>query len=188
MKRTWPAGVWVRVTRERRAITHDRGGRKGWGRARGARGRERLRRSCGEVCRGSGPATVTLGGRGGSSIVGAGVATSRGITSAITLVPAVRTAATPLTHFLFPCLKHRAVSVMCGKLGIEQGNTFVNVAGYQRRLWSVEPQLQQRPLYCIYPWRWASSVRRGVHKDRFYIDHVVCHGADSCVIFVIKGP
>ena len=120
---TYLVGGRLGVTRERRAITHDRGGREGWGRARGARGRERLRRSCGEVCRGSGPATVTLGGRGGSSVVGAGVATPRGITSAITLVPAVRTAATPPTHFFFPCLEYRAVSVMCGELGIEEGET-----------------------------------------------------------------
>ena len=109
----WSAGVRVGVTRERRAIPHERGTREGWGRARGARGPERLRRSCGEVCRGRGPATVTL-------VVGAGVATPRSITSAITLVPAVRTAAAPPTHFLFPCLKHGAVSVMCGKLGIEK--------------------------------------------------------------------
>ena len=80
-----------------------------------------MRRSCGEVCRGSGSATVTLGGRGESSVVGAGVATPRGITFAITLVPAVRTAATPPTHCFFPCLEHRTVSVMCGKLRVEKG-------------------------------------------------------------------
>ena len=43
LKRTWSAGVRVGVTRERRAIPHERGSREGWGRARGARGRERLR-------------------------------------------------------------------------------------------------------------------------------------------------
>ena len=53
--------------------------------------------------------------------MGAGVATPRGITSAITLMSAVRTAATPTTHSFFLCLEHRAVSVMCGKLGVEKG-------------------------------------------------------------------
>ena len=52
--------------------------------------------------------------------MGAGVATPKGITSAITLVPAVRTAATSPAHCFFPCLEHRTVSVMCGKLGVEK--------------------------------------------------------------------
>ena len=94
LKRTWSAGVWVGVTRERRAIPHEMGSREGWGRARSARGRERLRRSCGEVRRGRGPATITL-------VVGAGVFIPRGITSALTLVSAVRTATAPSTQFSF---------------------------------------------------------------------------------------
>ena len=53
--------------------------------------------------------------------MGAGVATPRGGTSAVTLMSAVRTAATPTTHSFFQCLEHRAVSVMCGKLGAEKG-------------------------------------------------------------------
>ena len=61
--------------------------------------------------------------------MGAGVATPRGITFAITLVPAVRTAATPPTHFFFPCLEYRAVSVMCGKLGIEKGKNIRQSGG-----------------------------------------------------------
>ena len=101
--------------------------------------------------------------------MGAGVATPGGITSALTLMSAVRTAATPTTHFFFPCLEHRTVSVMCGKLGTEKGKSVVKVAGHHRRLCFVEPQLQQRPLYCIHAWRRASSVRRGVHKDRFVL-------------------
>ena len=42
------------------------------------------------------------------------------ISSAITLASAVRTAAAPL---FFPCIEYRAVSVMCGELSIEQGET-----------------------------------------------------------------
>ena len=118
LERTWSAGVGV--TRERGAILHGRGGHQGRGRARGARGRERLSRSCGEVCRGGGPTTVTLRGRRRSSVMGAGGTTPRRSASAVTLMPAVGGTAAPATHSFFPCLEHRAVSVMGGKLGIEE--------------------------------------------------------------------
>ena len=45
------------------------------------------------------------------------------ISSAIILASADRTAAAPKAHFFFPCLKYRAVSVMCGELGVEKGET-----------------------------------------------------------------
>ena len=45
------------------------------------------------------------------------------ISSEITLVSAVRTAAAPTAHLFFPCLEYRVVSVMCGKLGIGKGET-----------------------------------------------------------------
>ena len=48
------------------------------------------------------------------------------ISSAITLVSSVRTAAALTAHLFFPCLKYRAVSVMCGELGIEKGETIFN--------------------------------------------------------------
>ena len=109
-------------------------------RARGARGRERLRRGCGKVYRKRGPATITL-------VVGAGVVIPRGITSVITLASAVRTAAAPKAHLFFPCLEYRAVSAMCGELGIEEGEPiFLKGARHRRRLCSDEPHIQQRLL------------------------------------------
>ena len=45
------------------------------------------------------------------------------ISSAIILASGVRTAAAPTVHLVFPCLRYRAVSVMCGDLGIEKGET-----------------------------------------------------------------
>ena len=78
-------------------------------------GQERLSRSCGGVCRGNGPTIVTLEGRGRSSVMGAGVTTPRRGTSTVILMPAVWGTAAPATHSFFPCLKHRSVSVMCGK-------------------------------------------------------------------------
>ena len=47
------------------------------------------------------------------------------ISSAITLASAVRTAAAPKAHLFFPCPEYRAVSVMCGELGIEEGETIL---------------------------------------------------------------
>ena len=43
--------------------------------------------------------------------------------SAIILASAVRTAAAPKAHLFFRYLEYRAVSVMCGELGIEEGKT-----------------------------------------------------------------
>ena len=45
------------------------------------------------------------------------------ISSAIILSSAVRTATAPKAHLFFPCLEYRAVSIMCGELGIEKGET-----------------------------------------------------------------
>ena len=45
------------------------------------------------------------------------------ISRAIILASAVRTAATPNAHLFFPYFEYRAVSVMCGELGIEEGET-----------------------------------------------------------------
>ena len=55
--------------------------------------------------------------------MGAEVTIPGRISSAITLVSAVRTAAAPTAHLFFPCLEYRAVHVMCGELGIEKGET-----------------------------------------------------------------
>ena len=43
------------------------------------------------------------------------------ISSVIILASAVTTAAAPTAHLFFPYLEYRAVSVMCGELGIEEG-------------------------------------------------------------------
>ena len=50
--------------------------------------------------------------------MGAEVTIPGRISSAIILESAIRTAA---THIFFPCLECRAVNVMCGELGIEEG-------------------------------------------------------------------
>ena len=60
--------------------------------------------------------------------MGAGVAIPGRISSAIILASAVKTTAAPRAHLFFPCLEYRAVSVMCGELGIEEGETIFHGA------------------------------------------------------------
>ena len=67
LKCTWLASVRVGITCEQGAITHGSGSDQDW--ARGAQGRGRLGRSCGDVCRGSNPTTVTSRDRRRSLIV-----------------------------------------------------------------------------------------------------------------------
>ena len=55
--------------------------------------------------------------------MGAEVTIPGRISSDIILASAVRTAAAPKAHLFFPYLEYRAVSVMCGELGIEEGET-----------------------------------------------------------------
>ena len=55
--------------------------------------------------------------------MGAEVTIPGRISSAIILASGVRTAATPTVHLFFTCLEYRAVSVMCGELGIEERET-----------------------------------------------------------------
>ena len=72
--------------------------------------------------------------------MGAEVTIPGRISSDITLVSAVRTAAVPTAHLFIPCLEYRVVSVMCGELGIEKGQLFLKGARHPRRLCPVEPR------------------------------------------------
>ena len=79
--------------------------------------------------------------------MGAEVTIPGRISSAIILASAVTTAAAPKAHLFFPCLEYSAVSVMCGELGIEEGETiFLKGARHRRRLCPVETHIQQRLL------------------------------------------
>ena len=50
--------------------------------------------------------------------------------------------------------------------GFRSKSVFLKGAGHHRRLCSVEPQLQQRPLYCTQAWQRASSERSCAHRDK----------------------
>ena len=130
--------------------------------------------------RGKGPATISL-------VVGAGVVIPRGITSAITLVSAVWTATSPSMHFFFPSFKHRAVSVMCGKLEIEKGKHICESGGAPTE--AVVRRAAITTTAAVLYTRLTAGVlsEKGRPKGRVCIEHVVCDGADNVIIFVIKG-
>ena len=100
--------------------------------------------------------------------MGAEVTIPGRISSAITLVSAVRTAVALTAHLFFLCLEYRAFNVMCGELGIEKEDIHEGGRTPSKAVFS-RPQLQQRPLYCIHALRRASSVRRGVHRDKLVL-------------------
>ena len=96
--------------------------------------------------------------------------TPRRSASAVTLMQAVGGATAPATHSFFPCLEHRTVSVMCGKLGIEkakyirEGGRAPTKAVFRRAAVTTAAAILYTRLT-----RRASSVRRGVYKDRFVL-------------------
>ena len=53
--------------------------------------------------------------------------------------------------------------------GLRRDKRFLNGARHCRRLCPVEPHIQQRPLNCTQAWPWASSERRGVHRDELVL-------------------
>ena len=89
----------------------------------GTRGCRGVSRDCGDVCSVRESRTITLRSRGRSSFMGAEVTIPGRVSSAIILASAVRAAVAPKAHLFFPYLEYRAVSVMCGELGIEEGET-----------------------------------------------------------------
>ena len=188
MKRTWSAGIRV-VTRGRRAIPHGWGSREGWGRARCARGRQRLRRSCGEVRPWRGPVTITLVVRVTITLaVGAGVVIPRDITSAITLVLAVRVTTAPLTHGLFPRLKYGPICVVCGELRVEKGKNICKRGGASTEAVVCRAAITTTAaiLYTCLPAGVLSE--KGRPQGHVCVEHVIGDGADNVIIFVIKRP
>ena len=111
--------------------------------------------------------------------MGAEVTIPGRISSAITLASAVRTATAPTVHLFFPCLKYRAVSVMCGKLGLRREKAFMKGVGHHRRLCSVGSAITAAA--AILYTRLTASVfsKEGCPQVQVGVDHVICHGANN---------
>ena len=119
---TWLASIRVVVVRVRRAITHGRCSCGGWAGVWGARRHKRLSRGGSDVWCVREPSTVTLTGRGRTSVGGASVTVTRRRTSAITFGSPVETSTVPMSHFLSPSLEYGAVSIVRYKLRVDEGN------------------------------------------------------------------
>ena len=128
-----------------------------------------------------GAATVML-------VVVAGVAIPRSITSAITLVLAVRVTTAPLTHLLFPRLKYRPILVMCGEFRVEEGKNIRKRAGAPTEAVVRRAAITTTAaiLYICLPTGVLSE--KGRPRGQVCVEHLICGGADNVIIFVIKGP
>ena len=135
-----------------------------------------------------GAATITLVVRVTITlVVGAGVVIPRGITSAITLVLAVRVTAAPLTHVLFPRLKYGPICVVCGELPVEKGKHICKRGGALTEAVVRRAAITTTAaiLYTCLPAGVLSE--KGRPQGYVCVEHMICDGADNVIIFVIKG-
>ena len=108
--------------------------------------------------------------------------TLRRSASAVILMPAVGGATAPATYPFFSCLDHRAVSVMCGKLGIEKGK-YIREGGRAPTEAMSRRAAVTKAAAILYT-RLATGVlsKKGCPHGQACIDHVVCHGANNRVV------
>ena len=117
----------------------------------------------------------------------AGVTVPGRILSAITLMSAVGSAAAPTVHLFFPCLKYRAVSIMCGKLGIEKGEDIHKAGRTPSKAVFSRPAVTAA--VAIFYARLKAGVfgKEGCPQGQVGVDHVICHGIHNRVVSVIEG-
>ena len=117
--------------------------------------------------------------------MGAEVTIPGRISSAVTLVSAVRTAAAPTAHRFFPCLEY---SVMCGELGIEKGEDIHEGGRTPSKAVFSRPAVTAAA--AILYTRLTAGVfsKEGCPQGQVGVDHVICHGANNCVVSAIEGP
>ena len=104
-------------------------------------------------------------------------------TSLVTLAAAGGISLTPAPRHSFHVSKMDPSGSCVPNSGLRKEKMFLKGAGHQRRLCSVEPQLQQRPLYCTQVCQRASSERSGVHRDRsvlriLFVSVQLCRNCD----------
>ena len=120
--------------------------------------------------------------------MGAEVTIPGRISSAITFVSAVRTAAAPTANLFFPCLEYRAFSVMCGELGIEKGEDIHEGGRIPSEAVFSRPAVTAA--VAILYTRLTAGVfsKEGCPQGQVGVDHVICHGANNRVVSVIERP
>ena len=185
---TWLASIWVVVARVRRAITQGRCSRGGWAGVWGGRRRRRLSRGGSDVWCVREPSTVTLRGRGRTSVAGASVTVTRRKTSAITLGSPVGTSILPITHFLFPCLEYGAVSIVRYKLRVEEGK-YVG-EGCRAPAKTVIRRITVTAAATILHTSLTAGAlsEEGCPQGQFGVESMVCYSTNDRIILVIEGP
>ena len=120
--------------------------------------------------------------------MGAEVTIPGRISSAITLVSAVRTAAAPTAHLFFLCLEYRAVSVMCDELGVEKGEDIHEGGRTPSKAVFSRPAVTAAAAILYARLTVGVFSKEGCPQGQVGVDHVICHDANNRVISVIEGP
>ena len=120
--------------------------------------------------------------------MGAGVTVPGRMSPVITLVSAIRTATAPTAYFFFSSLKYRAVSVMCGELGIEKGEDIHKGGRTPSKAVFSRPAVTAAA--AVLYRRLAAGVfsTEGCPEGQVGVDHVICNGTHNSVVAVIEGP
>ena len=120
--------------------------------------------------------------------MGAEVTVPGRISFAITLMSAVGSAAAPTTNLFFPRLECRAVSIMCGELGIEKGEDIHEGGRAPSKAMFSRPAVTAAA--AILYTRLTAGVlsKDGCPQGQVGVDHVICHGTHNRVVSVIEGP
>ena len=121
-------------------------------------------------------------------MMGAGVTIPGRILSAITLVSAVRPAAAPTVHLLFPCLEYRAVSVMYGELGIEKGKDIHEEGRTPSKTVFSRPAVTAAAAVLYARLTAGVFSKKGYPQGQVGVDHVICHGGNNRAVSAIEGP
>ena len=118
----------------------------------------------------------------------AGVTVPGRISSPVTLVSAVGPAAAPTAHLFFPCREYRAVSVVCGELGIKKGEDIHKGGRTSSKAVFSRPAVTAAA--AILYTRLTAGVfsKEGCLQGQVGVDHVICNGTRNSVVAVIEGP
>ena len=130
--------------------------------------------------------TVTLRSRGRSSVVGAGVTVPRRISSVITLMSAVGSAAAPTGYLFFPCLEYRAVTIMCGELGIEKGEDIHEGGRAPSKAMFSRPAITAAAAILYTSLTAGVFSKEGCPQGQVGVDHVIYHSTHNRVVSVIE--
>ena len=118
----------------------------------------------------------------------AGVTVPGRISSSITLMSAVGSAAAPTVHLFFPCPKFRAVSIMCGELRIEKGEDIHKAGRTPSKAVFSRPAVTAAAAILYARLTAGVFVKEGCPQGQVGVDHVICHGIHNRVVLVIEGP